>query len=76
MTDIKAIFDSDPRIASVREYHDGWVPNAYKWPAPGKATEHYREGDSVELSYDRKRSKARGPSWVAKSAAGGRLASG
>jgi len=76
MTDIKAIFDSDPRIASIREYHDGFVANAYKWPAPGKATEHYREGDSVELAYDRKRSRGRGPNWVAKSAKGGTLRTG
>lgn len=77
MTDIKAIFASDPRIETVREYRDGWVAKAYKWPALGNAVEHYRNGaPSREWLYDRKRSHGRGPSWVARSAKGGTLRTG
>ena len=76
MTDIKAIFDSDPRIVSVREYPEGFVANAYKWPAPRVAFEHYRDGVVERVLYDAKRSHGRGPSWVAKSAKGGTLKTG
>lgn len=77
MTDIKKIFDSDPRIVTIREYLDGWVARAYRWPAPGRAVEHYRDGAPTrEWFYDRKRPHARGPSWVASSAKGGTLRTG
>jgi hypothetical protein len=65
-----------PRVVCVREYHDGWVPNAYKWPAPGKMTTHYRDGTATAGKYERKRSRGRGPNWVALSVKGGRLTSG
>ncbi len=76
MTDVQKIFDADPRIVAVRIYEDGWVPNAYKWPAPGHAVEFSRDGNFKALTYDRKRPHARGPNWVARSAKGGTLMTG
>jgi hypothetical protein len=76
MTDIQKIFDLDPRIDSVREYPDGFVARAYRWPAPGTAIETYRDGTRHEVVYDRKRPHGRGPNWVARSAKGGTLRSG
>lgn len=69
---------ADPRIQAAIIYLDGWVPNAYRWPAPGRCVRLMRtaEGwEAVETTYDRKRSRGRGPRWVALSAKGGRLAS-
>jgi hypothetical protein len=73
---LQKIFADDERIVSVREYLDGWVANAYRYPAPGRAVEHFRDGNFAMLSYDRKRKNGRGPSWVAKSAKGGTLKTG
>ena len=73
--DPKEIFASDDRICSVIVYHDGFVPNSYRWPAPGRRTRYSRNGEKVEEKYDRKRSHGNGPRWVALSEKGGRLAS-
>lgn len=67
---------TDPRVAYVREYLDGWIANSYRWPAPGTMTIHERDGTSTSAKYDRKRSGGGGPNWVAFSAKHGRLASG
>lgn len=76
---VREVFGADPRIVTVREYADGWVPHAYRWPAPGTAAEWVRDDDgnitARTFAYDRKRSRGRGPTWVAYSARGGRLAS-
>lgn len=73
----KAIFARDDRIKTIRVYHDGWLPNAYGWPAPGKSTEYSQtpEGDIVVrwTVYDRKRPHAAGPKVVALSEKSGRL---
>lgn len=73
------LFNSDPRVVRVTYYADGWVPNAYRWPAPGRAEVWTRRPDGsldgIEITYDRKRSHGKGPTFVAVSARGGRLAS-
>jgi hypothetical protein len=76
-TNIDDIFASDARIVEVRVYDAGFVPNSYKYRAPGEGT-LYRKiaADRVEVYsfiYDRKRSHGRGPRLVAVSAKGGRL---
>lgn len=75
---IETLF-SDTRVVRVVEYRDGWVPNSYRWPAPGASVVYTRHEDgritSATSSYDRKRSMARGPRVTAFSARGGRLAS-
>lgn len=72
-------FTQDPRVTRVVEYTDGFVPNSYKWPAPGTCTVHERLKDGTfrtsSGSYDRKRSHGRGPSAVGFSARNGRLLS-
>lgn len=70
------IFARDERIVEIVEYLDGFVPNSYKWPAPGTRIIHRRDGSSYTTRYDRKRKRGQGPAWVAMSAAGGRLISG
>ena len=70
---VKEIFAKDPRIVSIRVYHDGWVPNSYKYRAPGKMTVYFHTGSISSAEYDRKRSHGQGPHLVAFSAAGGRL---
>lgn len=70
--------DADPRIQAAVIYCDGWVPNSYRYRAPGRCVRLTRTEDgwrAEEDSYDRKRSHGRGPHWVAFSARGGRLAS-
>jgi len=74
-TEIKAEFEKDERVMSIRVYHDGWVPNAYKYRAPGRMTTYYRDGREVGGAYDRKRSRGVGPYLVAFSERDGRLAS-
>ena len=79
----------DERIVELRVFPDGWVPNAYKWPAPGRRvvlkpaapeTGFTREDSVWQIErvddIDRKRSRGEGPYWVAVSEKGGRLASG
>lgn len=73
---VASIFDKDARIERVVLYPEGFVPLAYKWPCPRKRTVHYRDGRQRVESYDAKRRNGRGPSWVAYSARGGRLAMG
>lgn len=72
---IADIFASDERISMIRHYHEGFVPHAYKWPCPRAATEYHRDGRVTKHGYDAKRSHGRGPTWVAFSKHGGRLAS-
>ena len=77
----KAAARKDPRITEIAVYPDGWVPNSYKWPAPGRRVVFGRNGsghwiiDRVE-GIDRKCSFGARTEWVAKSEKGGRLASG
>ena len=59
----------------VTEYTDGFVPNAYRWPAPGTRILYFRNGKEKREGYDRKRSRGRGPQWVAFSEKGGRILS-
>lgn len=70
--------DADRRIQSAVIYCDGWVPNSYRYSAPGRCVRLVRTAkgwEAVEGTYDRKRSYGRGPYWVAFSERGGRLAS-
>lgn len=73
MSKTDQIFNRDGRIVEIREYLDGWAPNSYRWPAPGKFRTTRRNGVVYYGTYDRKRSHGRGPSLVAFSARGGRL---
>lgn len=73
------MFAKDPRIVKVRHYRDAFVPNAYRYRAPGEGVTYERppEGQSIPeaapFSYDRKRSFGKGPAWVGYSAKGGVL---
>ena len=74
----RAIRRRDPRVYSVRVYHDGFVSNAYKWPAPGEFTDYWLGDDGKTIltyagTYDRKRAHGRGPDVVVMSDKGGRL---
>jgi hypothetical protein len=73
--EVAAMFAKDDRIAVVRVYHDGFVANAYKWAAPGNATEYTKDGASTKVAYDRKRSHGRGPGMTGLSIKRGVLAS-
>jgi len=73
-----AILADHPSAVRAVEYLDGWVPNSYRWPAPGTAREWRLDADTGEwvsraVSYDRKRSYGVGPDVVVYSADGGRL---
>lgn len=70
------IKESDDRVATVRFYLNGFVPNSYTFSAPGTMVLVTLPGDGLsvgEYRYDRKRPHGRGPSLVAASASGGRL---
>ena len=69
----------DRRVFSIHVYPDGWVPNAYQWPAKGVCLVYRRNGSRQWALHrtdniDRKRSYGAGPRWVCRSADGGRLA--
>ena len=72
----------DKRITAVTVYADGFVPNSYRYPCPGKCHRFERNPDTQRFryagstTYDRKRTHGVGPNWVGLSAKGGRLASG
>ena len=72
---VSAMFAADERIVEVKHYEAGFVPNSYKWKAPGAFTTYRRDGSTVTGTYDRKRSGGKGAAFVGKSAAGGTLAS-
>lgn len=77
--EVKKMMKDDPRIVEVREYSEGFVANAYRWPAPRTGVRWSMTPDGLEryeFQYDAKRRHGRGPSWVAFSERGGRLASG
>ena len=75
---VRRVVQDDKRIRIIRTYDDGWVPNAYHYPAPGTATLYTRKGGGwwsvATHNYDRKRSGGRGPCIVGYSERGGRLA--
>jgi len=71
-----ALREKDNRITSVTFYHDGWLPNCYRWRADGNRTTVDVSGEFIKTVhgiYDRKRSYGQGPAVVAYSAKGGRL---
>lgn len=71
-------FFENPRVQTVVLYADGFVPNRYRYPAPGRGLRHTRFADGFrteEVTYDRKRSGGRGPKAVGFSDRGGRLVS-
>lgn len=75
----RKIFTSDPRIVSICEYPEGFLPNAYKWRAPGtRYVSRIVDGrlKRTTQSYDRKRSGGRGPTWTALSERSGVILSG
>ena len=53
----KALAGTDKKVALV--YLDGFVPNSYKWPAPGRRVRVTATTATAE-QYDRKRSKGQG----------------
>ena len=66
----------DERIVDVTFYLDGWVPNSYRYRAPGNSVVvRINDGKPTahESGYDRKRRHGQGPAVVALSAKGGRL---
>lgn len=71
---IAAVFDHDTRIVEVVHYEDGFVPNAYNWPAPGTRRIYRRDGSVRTEGYDRKRSRrGKWHTLVGRSAKGGCL---
>jgi hypothetical protein len=58
MTDIKKIFDSDPRIERRARVPRGLWRTPTEWPAPRVAIEHYRDG-SVERVLARRQARPR-----------------
>ena len=83
-TEALAAAEADPRIVSIVVYPDGWVPGAYKWPAPGRRFTWLRDKDAPGTAFwlarmetiDRKRTRGQGPEWVGRSLDNGWLASG
>ena len=80
-TDAKTAARKDKRIVEINVYPDGWVPNSYRWRSPGVRHVYRRNGSGhwkhvATIDIDRKRPHGDGPSWIGKSATGGRLASG
>ena len=78
--DAKRAAAKDKRIVNIIVYPDGWVPNSYKWRAPGRSASFRRNGCghwkiAGTATIDRKRSSGSGPEWVAMSDKNGRLAS-
>ena len=72
------LHQEDPRITKVVFYLDGWVPNSYRYRAPGNSVVvRIADGkpEANESGYDRKRSHGNGPRMVAFSARNGRLRS-
>lgn len=76
---VRKAVTKDRRVTRVTLYLQGWVPNSYRYPAPGTAWSYYRRPGgwwvAVEGTYDRKRSRGEGPRAVGFSEAGGRLVS-
>ena len=70
---IQRIFDSNPNVVKVTVAEDGFVPNSYKWPAPGTRTVYMRNGVIRQEKYDRKRSYGKGNQIVAWTAKGGHV---
>lgn len=69
----------NPKIVSITTYPEGFVPNSYKWAAPGIRLIFHRNKSgkwvhAANVNYDRKRSGGTGPSWIGKSIKEGRLA--
>jgi hypothetical protein len=73
--EVQDLFSADKRVHTVVEYLDGFVPNAYKYRAPGTRRVWSRDGSFVDEVYDRKRSHGSGPRLVARSSKGGTLTS-
>jgi len=67
---------SDERVTAITVHLSGFVPNSYRYPAPGQAVTVTRGADAWTVryaKYDRKRAGGKGPTAVAFSAKGGRL---
>ena len=59
--DGRAALAAAPGKTCALVYPHGFVPNAYKWPAPAERLAVYADGSaSVVQSYDRKRSRGAG----------------
>jgi hypothetical protein len=67
---IEAIF-KNPKVHQVWYYPQGFVPNSYRWPAPGTRCVIHRNGTVTLSRYDRKRSYGRGAILSPKSKKGG-----
>ena len=76
---VRALHRKERQPAKVYHYPDGWVPNAYRWKAPGLRHEWpVRDGrvawsERVLVDIDRKRPNGRGPKWAVLTPKGGRL---
>ena len=73
--DAIAAAEADSRIVEIATYPDGWVPNSYRFRAPGRRVIFGRaDGFAAPVrteAIDRKRSNGRGPDWVGITANGG-----
>ena len=78
---MRAIAKYDRNITNILEYTDGFVANAYYWPAPGIGHVYHinAKGDiekRVPFTYDKKRSASISHSeWIAQDEEGGKVIS-
>lgn len=61
------------KAAYAHVYLNGFVPNSYKWKAPGTRLVVFADGRFRTETYDRKRSNGKGPNMVLFSEKGGRV---
>jgi hypothetical protein len=68
---IAAALTPDDVAVTIRHYHNGFVPNSYRYPAPGKFSELRITGAGAvvtEGKYDRKRSNGNGSTLIVRAA--------
>jgi hypothetical protein len=64
---IAAALTPDDVAVTIRHYHNGFVPNSYKYKAPGKFSELRVSGAGAVVTtgtYDRKRSNGNGSTLI------------
>ena len=72
---IQNFFASNPKVASIIFFKEGFVPNSYKWPAPAMGIIVFSDMKTKPSLYDRKRPYGAGSIFSAKSEKGGTLRS-
>lgn len=66
---IAAALTTDDVSVTIRHYLSGFVPNSYRYPAPGKFAELRISGAGATVTagkYDRKRSRGHGATFIAR----------